>query len=140
MYPVPTTCQVCGNHYQVTKLHCSQCHSSLEGQFHFSQGSLHKLTAEQLKFVEIFLICEGKINRVENELAMSYPAVRARLSEIVQALGGKVSNDPVEAPEIPAVPPTPPPAVQEDKRKAILAKVSSGELSAQEAAALLRQL
>lgn len=136
MYPVPTTCQVCGNHYQVTKLQCSHCHSSLEGQFHFSQGSLHKLTAEQLKFVEIFLICEGKINRVENELAMSYPAVRARLSEIVQALGGKISNDPVEVPEIPL----PAPAVSEDKRKAILAKVSSGELSAQEAAALLRQL
>jgi hypothetical protein len=92
MHPVPTACPVCNNQLTVTKLHCHHCQTSIEGQF--SLGMLHKLTAEQLRFVETFLVCEGKINRVEQELGLSYPAVRARLQEVVEALGREIATPP----------------------------------------------
>ena len=144
MYPVPTVCPVCTNQLTVTKLHCHQCQTSLEGQF--SLGLLHKLTPEQLSFVETFLVCEGKINRVEQELGLSYPAVRARLQEVVEALGREMAAPPPPPPpayqQLAAVPmpPAPParPTVPEALRRDLLAKVAAGEISAQEAAELMR--
>jgi hypothetical protein len=143
MHPVPTACPVCNNQLTVTKLHCHHCQTSIEGQF--SLGMLHKLTAEQLRFVETFLVCEGKINRVEQELGLSYPAVRARLQEVVEALGREIAPPPpptVMVPMMAAIAPPPPPparpAISEDRRRELLAKVSAGEMSAQEAAELIR--
>jgi hypothetical protein len=141
MHPIPSTCPVCHNQLTATKLHCHHCQTSIEGQF--SLGMLHKLTADQLRFVEVFLVCEGKINRVEQELGLSYPAVRSRLQEVVEALGREM------APPAPPVPPsysyvtasTPParPAMADNLRRELLAKVSAGEITAQEAAERLRQ-
>ena len=132
MYPLPTTCHICGQKYHVTEVHCGHCHTTVSGQF--ALGRLHQLTPEQLDFIEIFIACEGKINRVEQELNLSYPAVRSRLHEVIHALGREVgdSNDM----------PDPEPPHQADKneaRREILARVSSGELRPDEAAALLRQ-
>lgn len=135
MYPVPTTCQVCNNAYHITELHCRRCGSTLSG--HFSLGRLNRLSEDQLRFVETFIVCEGKINRVEQELGMSYPAVRSRLQEVIQALGGQVNEPPPTAPPPPPAAPAPP--VNDDRRQAILAKVSAGELTAKQAAELLRQ-
>nr|NIP52683.1 DUF2089 domain-containing protein [Phycisphaerae bacterium] len=62
---------------------------------------------------------------VEQEIGMSYPAVRARLTEVIRALGYEVgdSNDKVVSPE---------------ERQDILARISRGELSAEEGIELLR--
>lgn len=135
MYPLPTTCHICGQTYHVTELHCGHCHTAVSGQF--ALGRLHQLTPEQLDFIEIFIACEGKINRVEQELNLSYPAVRSRLHEVIRALGREVgeSNDPPPAEQ-------PTAATSEAKnetRREILRRVSQGELSTEEAAVLLRQ-
>ncbi|MBK8432046.1 MAG: DUF2089 domain-containing protein [Chloroflexi bacterium] len=146
MHPIPSTCPVCHNQLTATKLHCHHCQTSIEGQF--SLGMLHKLTAEQLRFVEVFLVCEGKINRVEQELGLSYPAVRSRLQEVVEALGREMAPPaPLTPPAYsysyvtPPTPPAPParPAMADDLRRELLAKVSAGEITAQEAAERLRQ-
>lgn len=131
-YPVPTFCPICDDQLTVTKLHCHTCNTTFEGQF--SQGRLSHLTAEELQFVETFVICEGKINRVEQELEMSYPAVRAKLQEIIDALGR--ASTVVVPPPAPA---SPPPAISEQTREAILAKLASGEISSTEALSQLRQ-
>lgn len=151
MYPVPSQCPVCSHHLIVTDLACEHCGTALTGRF--SLGRLHRLTPEQLQFVELFILCEGKINRVEQELGMSYPAVRAQLQEVIQALGQEAAaqtetstipavpaTPAVQA--VPAVPPTPPtpparPRLPDEQRREILAKVSAGEITAKEAAALL---
>lgn len=148
MYPVPSQCPVCSHHLIVTDLSCERCDTALTGRF--SLGRLHRLTPDQLQFVELFILCEGKINRVEQELGMSYPAVRAQLQEVIQALGQEAqpqtetSTIPAvpavpAVPAIPATPPTPPvrPRVPDEQRREILAKVSAGEITAKEAAALL---
>jgi hypothetical protein len=108
----------------VTQLQCRNCDTSING--HFTLGRLYQLSAEQLEFVEIFLRCEGKINRVEQEIGLSYPAVRARLNDVIRALGYEVG----EAAAARGVP--------EEVRRDILSELQAGKLSAEEALQLLR--
>ena len=115
-------CPICNDTLHVTRLHCRNCDTSIEG--HFSLGRLYQLSPEQLSFIETFLKCDGKINRVEQEMGMSYPAVRSRLTEVIEAMGYEVG--PAE------------PEVSEETRQAVLGDLSSGKLSAEEALAILR--
>ncbi|MCA9899710.1 MAG: DUF2089 domain-containing protein [Anaerolineales bacterium] len=115
-------CPICNDTLHVTRLHCRNCDTSIEG--HFSLGRLYQLSSEQLSFIETFIKCEGKINRVEQEMGMSYPAVRSRLTEVIEAMGYEVG--PSE------------PEVSEETRQAVLGDLSSGKLSAEEALAILR--
>ncbi len=122
MNPVIGQCPICNNTLHVTRLNCRNCDTNIEG--HFALGRLYQLTPEQLNFVETFLKCEGKINRVEQEIGLSYPAVRSRLTEVIKALGYEVGP--------------PEPEVTEETRREVLADLSSGKLSAEEALEILR--
>lgn len=115
-------CPICNDTLHVTRLHCRNCDTTIEG--HFSLGRLYQLSPEQLSFIETFIKCEGKINRVEQEMGMSYPAVRSRLTEVIEAMGYEVG--PAE------------PELSEETRQAVLGDLSSGKLSAEEALAILR--
>lgn len=123
MNPVIGQCPICHDTLHVTRLHCRHCDTALEG--HFTLGRLYQLSPEQLSFVETFVRCEGKINRVEQEIGMSYPAVRARLTEVIQAMGYEV-GEPEPAP------------VSENTRREVLAELSAGNISADEALQILR--
>ncbi len=123
MNPVIGQCPICRHTLHVTRLHCRHCDSSLEG--HFSLGRLYHLSPEHLAFVELFVRCEGKITRVEQELGLSYPVVRARLTEVIQAMGYEVGESAKTA-------------VSEETRREILAEVYAGKLTAEEAAQMLR--
>lgn len=91
MYHVPGLCVVCGNELVVERLSCNHCGTSLEGSF--SLGRMQRLNEEQWQFVELFLRCEGKLNRVCEELGISYPTVRNRLHEVIRALGYEIKED-----------------------------------------------
>jgi len=123
MNPVIGQCPICHETLHVTRLHCRNCDTALEG--HFSLGRLYQLSAQQLAFVEIFIRCEGKINRVEQEIGLSYPAVRARLTEVIEAMGYEVG-----APD--------PGPVSDETRREVLAELSDGTISAEEALQMLR--
>lgn len=121
MHPVPGTCPVCGEDLTVTRLHCRSCDSVLEGQF--GLGRFNQLNAEQLHFVETFVRCEGKINKVQEELGMSYPTVRSRLLDVIRALGYEVRDEPGISPE---------------QRRRILDDLAQGSISSDEAVRLLQ--
>jgi hypothetical protein len=123
MYPVPGRCPVCGEAMAVTRVYCHGCDTAVEG--HFSLGRFHHLTPEQLQFAETFIRCEGKITRVEEDMGLSYPAVRARLHDLIRALGYEVGPEPV------GVPP--------EERQSILEELSQGKISAEEALELLQE-
>ena|SRR6266542_3792475 len=123
MRPAPTRCPICQNELTVVKLHCSSCDTSIEG--HFASGQFSNLTPEQLEFTFTFVRCEGKINRMEQELGVSYPTIRNRLNEVIRALGYEPGKD--ESVEI-----------TQEKRNTILADLSAGKISAEEATRLLR--
>ena len=117
-------CPICQDTLHVTSLQCRNCDTTVSG--HFSLGRLYQLTSEQLEFVELFVRCEGKINRVEQEMGMSYPAVRARLTEVIEAMGYEVGEPDISG------------DVSEETRQQVLAELSAGNLSADEALHILR--
>lgn len=84
-YKVITRCPICDNKLSVTQLCCKRCGTRIENEFEFS--NLVYLTKEQLDFVEVFIKCRGNIKDVEKELSISYPTVRSKLDEVIQALG-----------------------------------------------------
>jgi hypothetical protein len=120
MRPVLNICPVCGEALTITRLHCRGCDTSIEGRFY--AGRLSQLTPEQLEFVEIFLVCEGKIKAVEERLGKSYPTIRNKLREVIMALGYEMEDDS--------------PPADEDRRR-ILEDLQSGKITYQEAMAIL---
>jgi hypothetical protein len=123
MYPALTRCPVCKDELIVSRLHCPTCDTVVEGRF--TTGQFANLTAEQMDFVVTFVRCEGKINRMEDELNLSYPTIRNRLHEVIRALGFEPGKD--DTPEI-----------DDAKRTAVLDDLEAGNISAEEAMRMLR--
>ena len=123
MYAAPTRCPVCSSELEITRLHCSACDTSIEGRF--AGGPIAHLTAEHLDFIVTFVRCEGKINRMEQEVGLSYPTIRNRLHEVIRALGFEPGKD--ETVEITA-----------EKRSSVLEDLESGKISADDAMRMLR--
>ena len=115
-------CPVCDGELAVTRLHCDTCDTSIEGRF--ANSAFAGLTAEQLDFVETFVRCEGKMNRMADELVLSYPTVRNRLHDIIRSLGYEPGKE--EPSDIP-----------DEKRISILEQLDSGAISAEDAMRLL---
>lgn len=124
MYPIPATCPVCSQTLTVTRLQCSHCNTAIEGRF--ALGGFDRLSPEQLAFAAAFIKNEGKLNRLERELELSYPTLRSRLTELIKAMGFEVGLE--EAPAAPV----------EDDRRRILDDLASGRLSSEDAIKALR--
>jgi hypothetical protein len=122
MYPLIRQCPVCQADLTVTRLHCRNCDTTIEG--HFDLGRLSQLTPEQLSFIETFVRCEGKITRVEEELGISYPTVRSRLHDVIRALGYEVGEEE--------------PPLDDKRRRAVLQDLEAGRVSSEQAIKLLR--
>jgi hypothetical protein len=84
-HDVISTCPVCSNELAVTRLHCSSCGTTLEGDF--SVGRFGRLNREQMALLESFLRSRGNLREMERELGISYPTIRARVEALVRALG-----------------------------------------------------
>jgi hypothetical protein len=125
-HPILTHCPICHTPTTVTQIRCEVCDLTIEGNFMVS--GLSALDHEQLEFVEIFLRCEGKINRVEKELNISYPTVRARLMEVIEAMGYEPLADIAEEE-----------AKREARRREILDQLSTGDLEPDKAVEMLRK-
>ena len=128
MPEVTGRCPMCEAELVVTHLRCQQCGTGLDGVFHLNK--FDRLSRDQLRFVDVFVKNRGVIRDVEKELNISYPTVRNRLDEVIRALGYDPSGEAAE--EAGAAAPDP------NKRRAILDKLASGELTAEEAVAQLR--
>lgn len=124
MRPAPTRCPICQSELEITRLHCVSCDTSIEG--HFASGHFANLTPEQVSFVFTFVRCEGKINRMEQELEVSYPTIRNRLHEVIRALGYEPGKD---EPII---------EITQEQRNSILEDLSAGKIDAEAATRLLR--
>lgn len=125
MIAILTTCPFCGGEMIVTRLHCNDCDTSIEGRF--SGGYFSQLTPEQFKFLETFIRCEGKFTRMETELNLSYPTLRNRLQEVISALGYETSV--IEEPG----------GLSDQARQKILDDLDRGAITAVEAMRLLQE-
>jgi hypothetical protein len=123
MKPSLNKCPVCGDNLLVARYHCDTCDTVIEGRF--ENSAFPGLTAEQIEFVKTFVRCEGKINRMEGELNLSYPTIRNRLHETIRAMGYEPGKD--ESLD-----------VSEEKRHSVLEDLDAGKISAEDAMRMLR--
>lgn len=144
-HDVIATCPVCTGELAVTRLHCAECGTTLEGRF--GVGRFGRLDKDQLALLESFLRARGNLRDMERELGISYPTVRNRLEALVRALG--LADDPAGAAPAPATPDQPaepaPPAATDPgfvaaERRRVLERLARKELSPEDAAAILRAL
>jgi len=121
-------CPSCEGSLTVTSLGCPECSINIDGEFALPQ--LLKLTRAQIDFIEVFIKNRGIIREVERELGVSYPTVRARLDDVIQALGysnksaaeDETANDDASA-----------------RRRIVLADLKAGKLTPEEALAALNE-
>lgn len=124
MLPLPTQCPLTGGPVIVTRFYCPDSGITIEGEFSITLP-FAQLSPEQLRFVEIFVRCEGKLNRMEDELGISYPTIRTRLHEVIRTLGHEPRREEAE----PSAP---------TERKKVLQDLDSGKVSFEEAMRLLQ--
>jgi hypothetical protein len=133
---VISTCPVCEGELLITRLHCRSCGTALEGEF--GVGRFGRLSREQLSLLESFLRSRGNLKEMERELGISYPTVRGRVDSLVRALGlADGETEPIDDDTLDE------PSDETDaaaERRAILERLAKRELSADEAAAALREL
>jgi hypothetical protein len=115
---------VCGGDIQVTRFYCQECDSTIEG--HFEIGRFMRLAPEQLQFIEAFVRCEGKLNRMESEVGLSYPTLRSRLLEVIRALGYEPGRD------------EPPVKVSDEERRRVLEDLDQGRIRPEDAMRILQ--
>ncbi|GAA0360840.1 DUF2089 domain-containing protein [Bacillus horti] len=120
---IPQQCPVCESRLVVQELKCDSCKTTISGRFETSR--LGSLTEEQLKFVEIFIKVRGSIKEMERELNISYPTVRNRLEQVIEALGYEQEYTPGEKSEL---------------KQEILNQLNRGEISSEEALKRINQI
>jgi len=117
---IATQCPICDGELVISRLSCTACDTRIETELPFA--ALMRLPEEMREFVLIFLRCRGNIREVEKELGISYPTVCKRLDLVNDFVAGKSNG-------------------QTSKRLTrgdILAKLEQGEITAKEAANLLK--
>lgn len=126
---VISTCPVCSGELSVTRLECRSCGTAIEGEF--SVGRFGRLSREQMALLESFLRSRGNLKELERELKVSYPTVRARIDALVRALGladgSYVLDESAEDS-----------ADSGAQRRDVLERLARHEITADEAAALIR--
>jgi hypothetical protein len=138
-HDVISTCPVCEHELSVTRLHCGECGTTLEGQF--SVGRFGRLNRDQLALLESFLRSRGNLREMERELGISYPTVRGRVETLVRALGlgGPAPEPDASEAELTEAATARATAIAGERRK-VLERLSRHEIPAEDAAALLRSL
>jgi hypothetical protein len=110
----------------VRRLECPACALSLESTFELP--AVLKLNRSQLDFVEVFIKNRGVIRDVERELGISYPTVRAKLDDVVAAMGFQ-SREAAEEPRL----------EEDSSRRALLHELREGRISPEDALGALRR-
>ncbi|HCK67422.1 MAG TPA: hypothetical protein DIW23_00790 [Anaerolineae bacterium] len=118
---VPQSCPSCSSALAVTQLTCTSCGTGVVGKFELSP--FFRLSPESLKFLEFFVRNRGNVKEMERETGESYWAIRRQLDEVIAEMGIETKEDEIST-----------------RRQEILAQLSSGEITVQEATKLLSQI
>jgi len=119
-YELLGKCPVCGGDMHITELSCPECRTVIKGEF--QPCKFCKLSKQHKYFIEVFIKNRGNIKEIEKELAVSYPTVRNKLEEVIEALGYRVESKESGI-----------------NRKEVLDKLSKGEINKEEALKLLSE-
>ena len=142
VHDVIATCPVCAGELTVTRLHCRSCGTALEGEF--GVGRFGRLDREQMNLLESFLRSRGNLKEMERELGISYPTVRGRVDALIRSLGlsegSSEGDDDFGAGFADGFAEQADGADPAAERRSILERLARKEISAEDAAAALRDL
>ncbi len=115
-----TSCASCDStNVFVSSVRCGDCETRFEGQFEIP--GLLKLNPDDLNFITLFVQHSGSLKEMAKEMDISYPTVRNRLNEIIDALM-KTQN------------------IKIKENEKILKDLEAGKISAKDAAKKLSKL
>ncbi|HBA61267.1 MAG TPA: hypothetical protein DCZ92_10720 [Elusimicrobia bacterium] len=116
---MPNKCPSCDGKLTITELCCSDCKTTIRGDYSLPIFSL--LSQEEENFLRVFLAARGSIKEVERQLGISYPTVKAKLDAMLNRLGlGSLQ------------------AEAKKRRLEVVERLERGEITAAEAVAILR--
>lgn len=84
MAKIITTCPVCGENLKISKLQCSACGMELSNDFEIS--IFEKLNKDQHNFLLTFLKHRGNLKSLQEEMNISYPYAKKKLTELLSVL------------------------------------------------------
>ncbi|MCS6844804.1 MAG: DUF2089 domain-containing protein [Caldilineales bacterium] len=116
-------CPTCHGPLTITEVQCDACGTLVRSRY--APCPFCGLTEDQQTFLLLFLRSRGNLKEVEKTLGVSYPTVRAKLEELVDALPGLPQ-------------PQSAPAAASDPRRAVLERLQAGQITAAQALELLR--
>ena len=122
MSEIPLKCPSCSSSLVITQLGCTSCNTVVTG--YYPINPFLKLPAENLEFLADFIRKRGNIKEMARESGDSYWTIRSRLDKIITEFGREEKGE-----EFISL-----------KRKEILSRLKRGEINAEEASLLLRQL
>ncbi|MDH3429744.1 MAG: DUF2089 domain-containing protein [Gammaproteobacteria bacterium] len=112
-------CLNCESNLAVAKLHCEACQVSYEGDF--SLPRLARLSPPHQHLAEQLVLAAGNLKLMATSLEVSYPTLRKRLDELVEAVVRLRSDDDARTVEL-------------------LKAVEAGEMLPETAARLIKEL
>ncbi len=112
-------CPYCNGELEIERLRCSSCDVAIEGRIGIPR--LARLPAEQREFIELFVRSSGSLKAVAEKLNISYPTVRNRLNQVIEALDREEHED-------------------QEQRKQILDDLEQKRISVEEAVQRLKEL
>jgi hypothetical protein len=77
-------CPACNGALQIRTLQCPDCGLELKNDFELNV--FDRLDTEQTTFLLCFLRCRGNLSQLQDELQLSYPAAKKRLSDLLVSL------------------------------------------------------
>ena len=77
-------CQNCAGKLVIKELQCEKCALSVSGEIKLPR--LARLSAEDRRFIELFVLSAGSLKEVGKILNLSYPTVRKELDKVINNL------------------------------------------------------
>lgn len=81
----PASCPTCQGALTLTGLACDSCGTEVRGRFH--RCEFCALDDDQRALLRVFLATRGNVKEIERYLGVSYPTARARLDDLIRAVG-----------------------------------------------------
>ena len=111
-------------------LHCDACDISVTGRF--AGNEFAALGEDDLHFLRIFVLCEGRIRDMESAMGVSYPTIKARMAQLIATT--------IAARNALAATPPVVPLPRESSVAAVLKDLETGHVSAQQAMESIKRL
>lgn len=112
-------CPFCSENVRIKKVACSKCDISFEGDLFTSP--IMSLSEEHQSFIELFVLSSGSLKEMASILGITYPTVRIRMNEIIEALKIQMKKT-------------------EDYKGELISKIDKGRIFPEKAAKIIKNL